>query len=90
MVRSQYAANLTWLEQADDHRLVVGSQARILYADREARRRIASAFNDAVARGLLKVSEGEMPVIQVNGAEKEEELEERKKIFSNRLTKKIN
>ncbi len=58
---SEYAAravpqlddNILWIEQADAHRLVVGSQARILYANAAARARIAKAFNDAVADGRL-------------------------------------
>ena len=41
----------SWISQADDNQLVVGSQARILYADAEGRIKIAQAFNDAVARG---------------------------------------
>ncbi len=45
--------NILWIEQADAHQLVVGSQARILYANAAARARIAKAFNDAVADGRL-------------------------------------
>ncbi|XP_047000587.1 urocanate hydratase-like [Schistocerca americana] len=52
--RAQYESNLEWLRRAEEHRLVVGSQARILYADREARRRIAAALNDAVRSGAVK------------------------------------
>jgi urocanate hydratase len=50
-IRLQYADNLLWIEQAEQNRLVVGSQARILYADAEARIAIATAFNDALAAG---------------------------------------
>ena len=49
----QISDNLHWIERANDHDLVVGSQARILYADDEGRRRIALAFNDAVRTGRL-------------------------------------
>jgi urocanate hydratase len=52
-IATQYADNLRWIEHAQDNNLVVGSQARILYADDEGRRAIASAFNDAVASGQL-------------------------------------
>jgi urocanate hydratase len=40
--------NILWIREAEDHKLVVGSQARILYANAEARSRIAQAFNEAV------------------------------------------
>lgn len=50
-IRQQMEDNLRWIEQAEDNQLVVGSQARILYADAQGRARIASAFNDAIARG---------------------------------------
>ena len=50
-ISQQYRDNLRWIEQAEENRLVVGSQARILYSDDEGRRRIAKAFNDAVQRG---------------------------------------
>ena len=52
--KQQYADNLRWIEQAQDNQLVVGSQARILYADDEGRRAIASAFNESIANGRLK------------------------------------
>eukprot|EP01104_Vermistella_antarctica_P002628 TRINITY_DN12846_c0_g1_i1.p1 TRINITY_DN12846_c0_g1~~TRINITY_DN12846_c0_g1_i1.p1 ORF type:complete len:678 (-),score=131.45 TRINITY_DN12846_c0_g1_i1:164-2197(-) len=51
--QSQYADNLLWIQQADKHKLVVGSQARILYSDAEGRRALAKAFNDAVRSGEL-------------------------------------
>lgn len=47
-IRGQLLDNLKWIERADENRLVVGSQARILYADSEGRRRIARAFNKAI------------------------------------------
>lgn len=52
-IRLQYADNLLWIEQAEQNRLVVGSQARILYADAEARIAIATAFNEALAAGEI-------------------------------------
>jgi urocanate hydratase len=51
--RAQLADNLRWIRQAAAHRLVVGSQARILYADEEGRKRIALAFNAAIADGTI-------------------------------------
>lgn len=51
--RQQYLDNLRWIRQAGENRLVVGSQARILYSDELGRRRIAAAFNDAVASGEI-------------------------------------
>ena len=42
-----------WIEQAQQNKLVVGSQARILYADAEGRMRIAQAFNKAIATGQI-------------------------------------
>ncbi len=51
--RQQYLDNLRWIEQAEENQLVVGSQARILYADDEGRRAIAQAFNVAIADGRL-------------------------------------
>ena len=52
-ISAQLTDNLQWIEQAGANKLVVGSQARILYADCYARTTIARAFNDAVARGEL-------------------------------------
>ncbi len=49
----QMLDNLRWIEQADDHAMVVGSQARILYADHAGRRRIAAALNAAIADGTI-------------------------------------
>jgi urocanate hydratase len=45
--------NLTWIKQAKANKLVVGSKARILYADAEGRIAIAKAFNDAIRRGEI-------------------------------------
>jgi urocanate hydratase len=50
-IRQQYLDNLRWIRQAGANRMVVGSQARILYSDEEGRRRIAAAFNRAIATG---------------------------------------
>ena len=52
-IRAQLADNLHWIRQAGRNHLVVGSQARILYADAEGRTRIALAFNDAIRRGEI-------------------------------------
>ena len=43
--------NLRWIRQAEENKLVVGSQARILYADCEGRTKIAEAFNNAIKSG---------------------------------------
>ena len=52
-IRRQMADNLHWIKQAEGNNLVVGSQARILYADSEGRIRIAEAFNKAIASGAV-------------------------------------
>ncbi len=52
-IQSQLADNLHWIREAAQNRLVVGSQARILYADCEGRTRIAQAFNKAIERGEI-------------------------------------
>lgn len=52
-VKEQYTDNVTWLEKAAIHKLVVGSQARILYSDKTGRVEIALAFNEAVRGGQL-------------------------------------
>lgn len=49
----QMADNIRWIKEAGENRLVVGSQARILYADAEGRIEIARAFNNAIARGEI-------------------------------------
>ncbi len=53
-IRGQLLDNLHWIREAGPNHLVVGSQARILYADAEGRTKIALAFNDAIRRGELK------------------------------------
>jgi urocanate hydratase len=52
-IRQQMADNIQWIREAAKNKLVVGSQARILYADAEGRMRIAKAFNDAIAAGKI-------------------------------------
>ena len=52
-IHGQLADNLHWIKEAGKNRLVVGSQARILYADAEGRSKIALAFNEAIKRGEL-------------------------------------
>lgn len=52
-IRLQLDDNITWIRDAKANQLVVGSQARILYADAQGRIEIAKAFNDAIARGEL-------------------------------------
>ncbi|MDK2909386.1 MAG: urocanate hydratase [Bacteroidales bacterium] len=52
-IRLQIEDNLLWIRQAGANKLVVGSQARILYADAEGRIRIAEAFNKAIAEGKI-------------------------------------
>ena len=49
----QMADNIHWIKEAGKNNLVVGSQARILYADAEGRTKIALAFNDAIRSGKL-------------------------------------
>ncbi|MDE7136427.1 MAG: urocanate hydratase, partial [Muribaculaceae bacterium] len=53
-IRCQLEDNLHWIKKAEENHLVVGSQARILYADSEGRTRIARAFNNAIASGEIK------------------------------------
>ncbi len=50
-IKQQLNDNLLWIRQAQENKLVVGSQARILYADCEGRTRIAKAFNNAIKAG---------------------------------------
>ena len=52
-IAGQMRDNIRWIEEAGRNSLVVGSQARILYADCEGRTRIALAFNDAIRDGRL-------------------------------------
>jgi urocanate hydratase len=52
-IRQQLTDNIRWIEQAGKNQLVVGSQARILYANDVGRRKIALAMNDAIASGKI-------------------------------------
>lgn len=52
-IQQQMADNIQWIKGAQANKLVVGSQARILYADAEGRMKIASAFNKAIAEGSI-------------------------------------
>ena len=52
-IQQQLQDNIAWIKAADQNKLVVGSQARILYADAEGRTKIAAKFNQAVADGQL-------------------------------------
>jgi len=53
-IQQQMADNIQWIKGARDNKLVVGSQARILYADAEGRMEIAQAFNDAIQKGEIE------------------------------------
>ena len=52
-IQQQMQDNIQWIKGAQSNNLVVGSQARILYADAEGRMKIASAFNAAIAEGKI-------------------------------------
>jgi urocanate hydratase len=52
-IKQQLSDNILWIKDAMKNNLVVGSQARILYADSEARIKIAEAFNKAIHEGRL-------------------------------------
>ena len=52
-ITGQLYDNIHWIEEAGKNNLVVGSQARILYADCEGRTKIASAFNEAIRKGEI-------------------------------------
>ncbi len=52
-IQQQMADNIQWIKGAQENQLVVGSQARILYADSEGRIKIAEAFNQAIAKGEI-------------------------------------
>ena len=52
-IRGQMEDNVHWIKEAGRNHLVVGSQARILYADCEGRTKIALAFNEAIRHGAL-------------------------------------
>ncbi|KAJ3074624.1 Urocanate hydratase [Podochytrium sp. JEL0797] len=51
--QQQYQDNHLWISKCDEHQLVVGSEARILYCNAEGRMRIAVKFNEAIARGEI-------------------------------------
>lgn len=53
-IKAQLADNIHWIREAGKNKLVVGSQARILYADSEGRIKIAREFNRAIADGRIK------------------------------------
>lgn len=52
-IQSQLKDNMAWITAAKDNNLVVGSKARILYADAEGRIKIAAAFNQAIQEGRI-------------------------------------
>uniref|UniRef100_A0A673LG96 Urocanate hydratase n=1 Tax=Sinocyclocheilus rhinocerous TaxID=307959 RepID=A0A673LG96_9TELE len=52
-VRQQYSDNIRWICEAGKHKMVVGSQARILYSDQRGRVSIALAINQAIAKGRV-------------------------------------
>ncbi len=52
-IQLQMNDNITWIKNAKKNKMVVGSQARILYADAEGRAKIATAFNDAVKNNTI-------------------------------------
>jgi urocanate hydratase len=52
-IQVQMQDNITWIKEAKKNKMVVGSQARILYADAEGRSKIAEAFNTAIAQGEI-------------------------------------
>ncbi|MDP5062639.1 MAG: urocanate hydratase [Maribacter sp.] len=52
-IQQQLSDNIKWIAEAEQNKLVVGSKARILYADAEGRAKIALAFNEAIENGAL-------------------------------------
>ncbi|MEZ4720568.1 MAG: urocanate hydratase [Flavobacteriales bacterium] len=52
-IQQQMADNIRWIKEAGKNKMVVGSQARILYADAEGRIKIAKAFNKAIKKGKI-------------------------------------
>lgn len=52
-IQQQMRDNIQWIKGAKENKLVVGSQARILYADAQGRAEIASAFNKAIKEGII-------------------------------------
>ena len=55
-IQQQLQDNITWVKEAKKNKMVVGSQARILYADAEGRTKIAHAFNQAIQKGEISAS----------------------------------
>ncbi|MDY5065818.1 MAG: urocanate hydratase [Prevotella sp.] len=53
-IKGQMEDNIHWIKEAGRNNLVVGSQARILYADSEGRTKIALAFNEAIRKGEIR------------------------------------
>lgn len=53
-IQQQMQDNIQWIKGAQENKLVVGSQARILYADAQGRMEIAKAFNTAIAQGEIE------------------------------------
>ncbi|WP_411895858.1 urocanate hydratase [Winogradskyella sp. A2] len=54
-IQQQMADNIQWIKGAQENKLVVGSQARILYADAEGRMKIAEAFNEAIKKDEIGI-----------------------------------
>tara|TARA_B110000444_G_scaffold190471_2_gene180095 strand:- start:3934 stop:5964 length:2031 start_codon:yes stop_codon:yes gene_type:complete len=52
-IKQQMLDNIKWIEQAEQYEMVVGSQARILYADADGRKEIARSFNEAIKNGSV-------------------------------------
>lgn len=52
-IQMQLKDNIHWIKEAGRNKMVVGSQARILYADSEGRIKVAKAFNDAIREGVI-------------------------------------
>ena len=52
-IKQQLKDNIIWIKSAQNNKLVVGSQARILYADCEGRIKIAEKFNEAIRKGFI-------------------------------------
>lgn len=52
-ISQQMQDNVKWIREAGQNKMVVGSQARILYADAEGRIKIAEAFNQAIKKGII-------------------------------------
>jgi len=52
-IEQQYQDNMKWIQEAGKHKMVVGSQARILYSDQRGRAALALRFNQAISRGEI-------------------------------------